>query len=549
MLRSRYALLGPLLLVLLANGAYGRTQQHGGESATADAPPIHQGQELIEQGRLEEAEALLARAVKQQPASQGTRLEWASVLARLHRYQDAEAALASVAAPVPLQQRIAFYRLKGSVDLGIGNPKSAARDMELALKLAPDDQGLLIATGMAENAAGESAPAITHLSPVFGATRDPKAGLALLQAELAAHRDHASTLKELRSLELPAAQRLPLEVEIGEALSSSGAHVEAISTFQKAIDDAPGRADLYFDLALAQSHAGQWDRALASGEKSKSIGDSAALESLMGDIQEARGDILAAAHSYQAAVALAPDQESYRLALGLDLLRHGTFEPALAVFQQGVELFPKSTRMRVAEGLARYFLEQYPEAAQSLIEACRMDPESALAAGYLAEVELQQPVAPEVAAVDEVCRYADRHPSGGALAYCGALQLRVEHDRGDTGPSLGVIERLRLAAHQAPDDATAHCSLGQALEWSRQWQPAETEMEACLRLNPDSVEGHYRMAEIARHLGDTERAQEEVKRHDEAQQRLVKANAERDRTLQKFLYTMTARPSTKSSAP
>jgi len=238
-------------------------------------------------------------------------------------------------------------------------------------------------------------------------------------------------------------------------------------------------------------------------------------------------------------MALAPDEESYRLALGLEFLQHGTFEPALAVFQQGVELFPKSTRMRVAGGLTQYFLEHYAEAAKSLIEASRMDPESALAASYLAEVELQQPVSPEVAAVDNVCRYADRHPSRGqASAYCGALQLRVEHDRGDAGPSPGVLERLRLAARQAPDDATARCSLGQALEWSREWRPAKTEMEACLRLDPDSIEGHYRMAEIARHLGDTERAQEETKRHDEAQQRLVKANAERDRTLQKFLYTM-----------
>lgn len=529
-----FAFLGALLLLPIGEG-YGQVQ--GADDASVAA--INQAHELIQQGRLEEAEPLLARAVKLQPASPGPRLEWASILAHLHRYREAEKALAGVAAPIPLSQRIAYYRLKASIDLGTGNPRAAEREMEFALKLAPGDRNLMAATGMAENAAGDSTKAIAHLSPVFAAIHDPYTGLALLQAELVAHRDYTSTLSDLQSLELPVEGRLPFEIELGETLSGSGAHIEAVSVFQKAVEDAPGRADLCFDLALAQFRAGQPGAALASAERTKSIGDSAGLESLIGDIQEAQGDSLAAIHSYQAAVALAPDQEQYRLELGLELLRHGTFEPALAVFQQSLQLFPKSTRVRVAVGLTHYFLEQYPEAAKSLLEAARMDQDSDLASSYLGEIELQLPVSAEPAAVGQVCRYADRHPkSGQAVAYCGALELRVEHDRGDAGPSPEVIERLRQASREAPDNATARCSMGQALEWSRQWRPAESEMEACLRLDPDSVEGHYRMAEIARHLGEPERAQEEVRKHDEAQQHLVKANGERDRTLQKFLYTM-----------
>jgi tetratricopeptide (TPR) repeat protein len=500
---------------------------------------------LLEQlGRPDEAEGLLARAAKLPSASPATHLEWASLLARLHRYQEAAVALAGVPAPAPQRQRIAYERLKASVDLGTGDAKAAAHDMERALELAPDDRNLQLATGMAECEAGAWTAAIAHLSPAFAATHDPSGGLALLQAELATHADHTSTLKELASLDLSPVEGLSFQVRLGETLSHAALHAEAVQAFQRAIEDGPERADLYFDLALAQFEAGQMDAALGSAQHAKTLSDSASLESLLGDIQEGRGDSLDAVHSYQAAVALAPDQEQHRLVLGLELLRHGTFDGALAVFQQAVDLFPKSTRARMAEGLTYYFLERYQEAVKVLLEASQMDAKSELAIDYLGEIQLQQPGSPEPAVIGEICRYADSHPDKAeGLAYCGALELRVEHDRGATAPSAGTLGRLQQAARLMPANTTARCGLGQALEWGQQWREAETEMQACLRLRPDSVEAHYRMANIARHLGETERAQKEIRLHDEAQQRMVKANAERDRTLQKFLYTMTGSPS------
>ena len=503
-----------------------------------------------QQGRLPEAEKLLARAAKLQPDSQPQRLEWASVLGRLHRYKEAAAALTSVPPPEPPGERIAYERLKASIDLGLGDAKAAARDMERALRLAPHDQQVLLATGMAESEAGDWREAMAHLQPVFDATLNAAAGLALLRAELAVHADHAATFKRLEFLDLPPDQREGFYTELGAILSAAGFHNECVEALEKAVESDPGKADLYYDLALAQFRAGQLDGALESARRSKSLHDDAALESLIGDIQEARGQSLEAVHSYQAAVAFAPDQEQYHLALGFELLRHATFEPALAVFQRAAEQFPKSSRAQIAIGLTHYFLEQYPEAIHALLEASQADPNSVLALSYLGEIQLQQPVTPDPAAIDRICRYPETRPgSAEVLAYCAALRLRVEHDRGDAGPSADVVERLRLAARRAPDDATARCSLGQALEWSREWQEAENEMEACLRLQPDSVEGHYRMANIARHLGQTERAQEEVKLHDKVQQGLVDANAERDRTIQKFLYTMAGSASKEAHQP
>src|SRR5439155_6160793 len=178
-------------------------------------------------------------------------------------------------------------------------------------------------------------------------------------------------------------ERLDFRVQLADILSRAGLHADAAQAFRRAIEVGPERPDLYFDLALAQFQAGQADAALQSAERSKSLGDTSALENLIGDIQESRGDSLDAAHRYQAAIALAPDQEQYRLALGVELLRHGTFEPALAVFEQAAGKSPKSTRVRLAIGLTQYLLERYPDAIRTLLEAAQMDTKSELALDYL----------------------------------------------------------------------------------------------------------------------------------------------------------------------
>jgi len=69
----------------------------------------------------------------------------------------------------------------------------------LLLLLEPntEDQSLLLATGLAEAQAGSWREAMAHLRPAFAASHNPAAGVALLEAEVGAHADHSSTLKDL----------------------------------------------------------------------------------------------------------------------------------------------------------------------------------------------------------------------------------------------------------------------------------------------------------------------------------------------------------------
>ena len=169
-------------------------------------------------------------------------VERAIALARERHYAEARQALEGAAEPAEVKPRIAFHRLRAAVASGLGEAANAADEMRLALALAPQDAGLLMATAVAETSAGR-------------------------------------------------------------------------------LDDALGHA--------------------------RAAGHSAAGEALIGDIQERRRQYVEAAKAYQAAVALAPDQEQYRIALALEMVQHHTFDAAMVVLDRRHRCFrnrPASAR-------------------------------------------------------------------------------------------------------------------------------------------------------------------------------------------------------------
>jgi len=116
-------------------------------------------------GQLEKAEPVLARASKASHGDPAIRTEWAMVLARMHRYNEAQRALAGLALPSNREEQIAFHRLKASVNLGLGNSLGAASEMEHALALKPADLGLNVATAAAEMQSKNWRRAASALSP------------------------------------------------------------------------------------------------------------------------------------------------------------------------------------------------------------------------------------------------------------------------------------------------------------------------------------------------------------------------------------------------
>jgi tetratricopeptide (TPR) repeat protein len=455
---------------------------------------------------------LIATAVAQTPSQNESNvaIRQAVQLAREHRYTEAEAALNGVSAPADPAQKIAFYRLRAAIASGLSHFAAAAENMDNAARLAPENQDLRIA-----------------------------AGIARLQEQVENHIGPAQTLERLRSETLPPQQAVDIRLHLAEILSRANLFSEATVDFAAASALAPDRGDLLYDLALANFRAGHLDDALASAEHAKSVADSGSIESLIGDIQEKRGDPLAAVHAYQAAVNLEPSEERYHLALGLELLRHQTFDAALVVLQQASTLFPQSLRVKILLGLAYYFVDRSADAIQALQEAAKIDPQDETAARYLGEITLQDTSTPDPAAIVQVCGFADEHPQNKtADAFCGGILLKVARDSGDISRRPEILRRLQHAARIAPRESIARCQLGKALEWAELWNQARPETEACVRLDPGSPDGHYQLARIYRRLGLTALANQQTSLQQAAAVRQSKESVRRTETVTKFLVLL-----------
>lgn len=498
--------------------------------------------EIYEQGgQLDKAEDMLARASKASHDEPEIRLEWAIVLARLHRYKEAQTGLAGLAPPTDVERRVAFYRLKASVASGLGNPVAAATEMEKALALKPGDSALTLATAAAELQQKNWQRAASLAEGLFSRTHDPSAGLILLEATLVSHGNFRQVLEPLRNIELPKTDEVAFRQRVAQLLIAHGQVSESIDELKRAAELDPGRADLLFNLALAQLKAGQLDASLDNAEKSKALNDSADVEDLLGDAQEERGDNLAAVQSYQAAVKLAPEEEKYRISLAVELMQHQGFDGAKVVLQQAEELQPKSWRIQLALGMIEHFTGSDEKAAPILVHAADLSPDPEVALRFLGEIQVDQSATPDPAALEHICEYSNRHPENGKMQfYCGALLFQRDYIAGDRTHFGEIVKRLRGAARILPNDPSPHCALAKVYWSMDRWQEAQPEAETCARLDPNSAEAHYRLAQIYRRLRNSEKSKQQMKLYETASQRQADENKRRDETMKAFVYTIRA---------
>lgn len=519
-----------------ARGEFERVLKNTPNNVTALASL---GDIYFHEGNLEKAEAALGRAVRVSGGAPRIRMQWALVLARLHKYQEAQSALAGLTPPTPTAERIGFHRLKASVASGLGNSEGAAAEIEKAFALQPQDAALTMATAVAELEAENWNRAVSLIEPLYSRSHDPQVGLVLLQAQLGMHADFQQTLDSLRSAELRPGEELAFRQQLAEILIAHGEFSPAIEELRRAVELDPSRADLAYNLALAQFKAGHLDDSLQSAERCRALGETADIEDLLGDIQESRGDNLAAVRSYQAAVSLAPKEEKYRLSLAVEFIRHKSFDPARVVLKQAEELWPQSWRIQLASGMVEYFAGSYDEASRILMRAAKLAPEPETALRYLGDIQMDQasPPAPDV--ISDLCGYSDQHSRSGRLQYyCGALLFRRDYGSGDKTHTSEILHRLQLSTNLERNDPAPHCQLGKVYRWLDKWQEARAESETCVRMDPNSADGHYRLAQIYQHLGESERSQQEMARYKSASQQMADENARRDETIKTFLYTV-----------
>jgi len=483
------------------------------------------------------AQHVLTDAVQRHPQVGELHNQLAVVLAAEHKYKDAAAQIRLVTPPRNPVARVRYFRLAASIHSGLGERVAAARAVEAAVSATPNDYQLRLITALAEADAEEWRSCIRNIAPVFAKHPSQEVGLILLRAQLADHADYTSTLATLRQLDLPDDRRSELLVHLGELFASADKHREAAEEFAAALKMRNGAdSTLTYNLAVEEYADGEYQQALAIAQSLRQKTQSAEVEDLAADIEEQSANASAAIRDHQNAIALAPDEERYRLSLGAALLRYGDYKGAADVFQQSVGLFPSSVRSYVGLGLADYLVEKYDDSVAAFLHAAELDGGSGRVLGYLGATQMDSAAGPSSAAVNFICNRAESGSEDSvAMAWCGALLFRKAYLSGNRSAMVEVIPRLRTALKLAPSDPVANCSLGRALAWIQRSAAARSFLENCVRLRPDSTEDHYHLGEVYRSLGLRHKAEEQAAV-------ITKINAARDEKAamaQKFTSEMT----------
>ncbi len=137
---------------------------------------------------------------------------------------------------------------------------------------------------------------------------------------LAREKRYSEADKILRGVSAPTQVNQRIAFYRLKAAVAAGLHdkADAVRDMRAALGLAPENTGLLLATAVAELQNNQWNEAL---EHAKQAGNVPMAQELIGEIQDRRGDHQAATKAYEAAVALAPGREDYRIALGLELMQ------------------------------------------------------------------------------------------------------------------------------------------------------------------------------------------------------------------------------------
>jgi tetratricopeptide (TPR) repeat protein len=266
----------------------------------------------------------------------------------------------------------------------------------------------------------------------------------------------------------------------------------------------PSAPSIDEELARAASaiEAGQATRAVEIIRAVLPRRDTPAVRHLLGDALEAAGDLLGAAEEYQKAAHADPSEENL-FDWGSNLLQLRAYPPATDVLAEAVKRFPRSARLHVALGIARYSRGQFEDAIRAFCVAADLEPGDERPYLFLGEMYgVSAELAPEV--TKRLARFVEKQPGHALGHFFYAMSLW----KGTPGaaPSPEVQVHLKKAVALDPRLAKAHFQLGVLYGDEGRYPEAISALEEAVRLEPSMAQAHYRLAQAYRRTGQEELA-------------------------------------------
>jgi len=358
--------------------------------------------------------------------------------------------------------------------------------------------------GLLHVAREQFAPALPVLKAAAKENPSSDVAHANLGADYLKLGENADAVRELEIAAKLNPTNRETQSNLGHALTSSGRPVEAAKAFGKAVALEPDNSDLRYDWAAVLLDAGDADGAAQALAPVPGQETMPQVQALLGEIAEKQGRFLEAAQHIQDAAKLDPSEANLYL-LGMEYLKHWTFEPALKFFEYGVAQYPSSRRLLLGLGIARYSMNQVAAAATIFAQLLDADPENSTYADLLGRSCTLFP--DTIKECDKLEQYAKTNQKSAAIDTYAATSILA---RPGTASNLPLAAKLLDAAIQIdPKLAEAHYQKGVLFQSQEEWKESIPELEASIALKPKSSRAHYRLALAFARTGNREKAKEQ----------------------------------------
>jgi tetratricopeptide (TPR) repeat protein len=308
---------------------------------------------------------------------------------------------------------------------------------------------------------------------------------------------------------------------------------------ERANDLKPSDYENSYELALANAHAGNYERARDCAQTLLVHSDTAELHHLLGDVQEKLGNSLEAVREYQRAAELDP-REPYVFDWGSELLLHHAPEPAVEVFTKGNRLFPHSVRMLIGLGAAWFARGSYDQAVQRICEASDLNPNDPLPYLFMGKMQRAEPT-PSEEIVEKLHRFVVQQPDNAQANYYYAVGLwKLRKGSQDAARTAQIEFLLNQAIRLDPKFAAAYVQRGILYSEQKDYPSAISDYQRAVQSDPQMQmeEAHYRLAQAYRQSGDAAKSEAELKIYDQIA-KVSAQKAERERhEIRQFVYIL-----------
>jgi Tfp pilus assembly protein PilF len=415
-------------------------------------------------GDLVEAASHFAIAARLAPTSASTRNNYGAVLLRLGRTQLAATEFEASLRLDPSQPSALVNLAQIRFAEGGADSLRASQDLfKRAYEIAPD---------------AEIARALTIVSLILKDTAATTLYFRDYSTRVAAGEGNETTLSAVA------------RAELGAALFEAGLLTESATELSAALSASPSNVDVILKLARVYLAGNDIPAAGRTLESAVARGiDKAPIYALLAEVYEKSGHIEHAIPAMRLAIERDPQQEIYRFNYGLMLT--SAYAPAAAIIrlEESLKVFPRSSRLWFALGIANFKANKNTEAATAFTRALEFDPKFAPALAYLGltYVELTQ----YAEAVKLYERALSINGQMGVVHYMLAdALLKVDRDSPD------VEAHLKQAVKLDPAFAPARLALAKLFQRTGRLTEAVAEFESVIKLDPNLAEAYYQLGRV-----------------------------------------------------